>query len=342
MRYNILVNSINKTGGDNYSNYSYSFNFSSFKEGDYQIGFNFMTTGSKTVQATPIKSASATNVNLTSANQALTAVSTGYEYALTNGTNYTTAESSYLAANFGFHMFNNTATPWISNTGTYNATTGAYLGAVSTTTTTGDIAGEYAQIRLPYYLILNSFSIQNAQNTNTCTIKNFSLVGSNDAGATWVVLKDGLFSTSTRITTENFTTTNTVQYNYFRLIVKDGYSGVNTRMATSILTLNGITYPLGNLYSDLHQIELAGLGSAKNNFTTTATTVAKFTNVIGSTCQTQDIYKDAYVSSYIQNPDIGVMSKPLSSNFKVNLKNANGDFCNIGEPYLLLLSFKKV
>lgn len=339
MRYNILINSKSNVGGDNPSNYKYNFDFSSFQEGDYELGFNFNTKGLKEVQATPILIADNTTQDLSIIPLNLTDVSLNYEYALSNGVDYETSQSSNNNSNYGFHAFNDTTTIYISALDTYDSTSGNYLGSIITSTTTGDILGEHIQIKLPYNLQLSSFKILNSSvNDNNGLIKNFSLLGSND-NIIWKVITTDIFSTRAIQTEETFITANTEFYTYYRLIIQDSYPGVvssNTTCQLARISLFGKTYPINN--ASLLQIELDGLGATKKTYTTTDLTTAKSSNIIGTISLSKLSY---YNTSYKFNNLIAISSKPLSSEITINLKKSNGELFNIGEDYLMVLSFLK-
>lgn len=339
MRYNVLLNSKNKVGGDNPSNYKYNFDFSPFEDGEYELGFNFNTNPLKTVQATPIYISEATTQNFIDYSLNVINTSLNYEYALSNGTSYEVKESSYTTSNRGWQMFNRNGV-WLTANGIYQTSgvgvNGLYTGSKSTITDSGTIIGEYCQIKLPYKLKLTSFSVMNAVNTNQASIRDFSIVGSNDE-LNWVVILSSTVNTSVRNTLSNFSTpNNTSFYSYYRLIIKNIYTGAFAFGSTGTLSLFGQTTPVNN--ASLLQIELEGLGATNKAYTTTNLTVAKSSNVIGTIPLSKESY---YNASYKFNNLVNILSKPLSSEITINLKDSDGNLFNIGDDYLMLLSFLK-
>jgi hypothetical protein len=141
--------------------------------GLYIIGFHNRSFGSNTLS--------------------VTSVSTGYEYALTNGNPYTISSTNYNIVDYvNFNAYNNNAQEWMTLPNRYNSSTGEYIGSISTVV---DRVGEWTQVMLPYPLkitsavIINSgvSSNNNDTNTNRSLIKEFVLAGSND-GYTWTNL----------------------------------------------------------------------------------------------------------------------------------------------------------
>lgn len=84
-------------------------------------------------------------------------------------------------------LFNGSDSFWHSNA-VYNATTGVYTGANTTTTQTGTTySGEWIQLQLPTQLVLDSFSILPRQDSNLWLNRSpgsFVLLGSNN-GTSW-------------------------------------------------------------------------------------------------------------------------------------------------------------
>jgi hypothetical protein len=130
----------------------------------------------------------------------------------------TTSESSYYTpgdeeAWKGFDKSNSTR--WASASGTYTATTGAYAGAVSTTTDLGTRSGEWVQ-----YQDTTAFSITGykmLENATNAYPEDWYLCGSTN-GSTWIELDS---QTGQNVNTEQTYTfsTATDSYNYYRLIV---------------------------------------------------------------------------------------------------------------------------
>jgi hypothetical protein len=82
--------------------------------GLYIIGFHNRSFGSNTLS--------------------VTSVSTGYEYALTNGNPYTISSSTnYNIVDYvNFNAYNNNAQEWMTLPNRYNSSTGEYIGSIST------------------------------------------------------------------------------------------------------------------------------------------------------------------------------------------------------------------
>jgi hypothetical protein len=81
--------------------------------GLYIIGFHNRSFGSNTLS--------------------VTSVSTGYEYALTNGNPYTISSSTnYNIVDYvNFNAYNNNAQEWMTLPNRYNSSTGEYIGSIS-------------------------------------------------------------------------------------------------------------------------------------------------------------------------------------------------------------------
>jgi hypothetical protein len=102
-----------------------------------------------------------------------------------------------------------------SSTGYYNATTGAYQTASTSTTVSGSgKSGEWLQLQSSIPLILTSYylqpSVQGTTNWNSRIPATYTIAGSND-GTTWYGIQDASF-TSTPIPNSNTTIVNTVTY----------------------------------------------------------------------------------------------------------------------------------
>ncbi len=133
---------------------------------------------------------------------------------------------------------------WISHT-YYNAS-GVYTGTVSTVTSGTTVTGEWQQIKLPYKLIITTYSV-NSNATgggpawNQMWTKSFYLCGSND-GTTWTTIDNRSGLTCAANGFNSFTApTQTVGYMYFRLVGQQigAYNGQGYKMAIC-LGLQGI------------------------------------------------------------------------------------------------------
>lgn len=163
-----------------------------------------------------------------------------------------------------YSAFNiNSAYSWLSKNGTYDITnSGKYIGTNYTQLVSGTtISGEWIQIQMPYYSIATSYTIDAISSTNNLNCSVFSLVGSVN-GIAWYLL-----DTQTRTTpSDNYTgniPTNTNSYKYYRFIATTGdpsalinATGINGLFINgyySTRTQNGVvsttTYPKLTSYS---------------------------------------------------------------------------------------------
>jgi hypothetical protein len=94
----------------------------------------------------------------------VTSVSTGYEYALTNGNPYTISSSTnYNIVDYvNFNAYNNNAQEWMTLPNRYNSSTGEYIGSISTVVDEVTVLGEWTQVMLPYPLKITSAVIINS------------------------------------------------------------------------------------------------------------------------------------------------------------------------------------
>jgi len=179
-----------------------------------------------------------------------------------NGSYSCSASSSYSAsydAYTALRSAGNYYSSWISNLSqsyAYN-TSGVYNGNSLTQSSSSSLAGEWIQIKLPYSLILTSYSLFPRQGGETSCPKNWYIVGSND-GISWVLLDTKTnIAVSTFSSLQTYTVTGqTIPYSYFRFIANttngqtyvslsqwniNGYSAISTYQTT--LTV-GNSYPM--------------------------------------------------------------------------------------------------
>lgn len=105
---------------------------------------------------------------------------------------------------------------YVSNTSKYNSSTGAYVGATSTTISGTNYNGEWLQIQVPFSFILKYFATSPHIASNAIFSKTIILAGSND-GTTWSLL--GTIN-ATIYTQMNATLSgNTTAYSYYRFVV---------------------------------------------------------------------------------------------------------------------------
>lgn len=130
-----------------------------------------------------------------------------------NGNYYTTASST--SSGNPWHAFDNNSSIWRSN-GVYP--TGA---RASTTTTAGNVLGEWLQIQLPFEIILEKFLIT-PNSTGIPRPRQVKLLGSNNTANPWNILYEtDILSFST------INVNSTQSYNIFRLVVLTS-SGAST------------------------------------------------------------------------------------------------------------------
>ena len=166
----------------------------------------------------------------TSANSAITACSC----TITNQTgNYTFANSvySFLCSSTSAGSPGGSLVDAFSGTSVYNVwlsplnynASGIYFGSASTVTSGTTVTGEWQQIKLPYKLIITTYSV-NSNNAgggsqwNQMWTKSFYFCGSND-GTTWTTIDNRSGLTCAINGFNSFTApTQTVGYTYFRLV----------------------------------------------------------------------------------------------------------------------------
>jgi hypothetical protein len=156
-----------------------------------------------------------------------------------NGVTWTASASSTIAnANYApYAVFNNSfanVNPlgWADSGLSYNSTTGAYVGAVSTTIQDiGPATGVWIQIQSSIPLVLNSYRFATAV-TAANIPKTYYLVGSND-GSTWYALQ--YVSLTTNPTTTPYTTSST------NLLVN--FTGTQTIQGNQTGSGSTISYP---------------------------------------------------------------------------------------------------
>ena len=195
-----------------------------------------VTSGTATVAVT--ESSSGTTWSTVVANYPpadMTANST----VLNAATYIASGSSTYGAPQYDyFRGFDGSSGWWASGASLYNATTGAYTGAVTTTCSGTAVTGEYIQIHLPTSIQPMAYMLSNlpqAQGTNF-TPNNWVLAGSPD-GTTWTTLDTQVSTTwaqSYMITVSSSST-----YSYYRMIFQSNRG--NNWVAIDSLTLQGGT-----------------------------------------------------------------------------------------------------
>lgn len=120
---------------------------------------------------------------------------------------------------------------YLSAGGVYASSDGAYIGAVTTTTNQGTIAGEYLDVSFPSGVVPVRVGIMPQADLQTRCPQKFSIVGSND-GTTWTVLGRfsgiavGQYSNLTFTSFSLAATNNTQSWKTLRLIAEQVYAAV--------------------------------------------------------------------------------------------------------------------
>jgi hypothetical protein len=149
----------------------------------------------------------------------------GYGYNIYNSGVYTSSASSvnspiemhYKAFNYD-NSTNATTNWWTISSTAYSASTGAYIGTMSTNVSGSIVLGEWLQIQLPIPIILNNYNIYTAGTDLTRGPKEFRIAGSND-GITWTSVDYQTNVTSYTSSGKSFTISNMNAYTYYRIIV---------------------------------------------------------------------------------------------------------------------------
>jgi hypothetical protein len=150
---------------------------------------------------------------------------TGYGYNTYNSGVYIVSASSVNSPiEMHYNAFNydnstNATTNWLTISSTaYSASTGAYIGTMSTNVSGSIVLGEWLQIQLPIPIILNNYNIYTAGTDLTRGPKEFRIAGSND-GITWTSVDYQTNVTSYTSSGKSFTISNMNAYTYYRIIV---------------------------------------------------------------------------------------------------------------------------
>lgn len=114
---------------------------------------------------------------------------------------------------------------FVSSISKYNSSTGAYVGATSTTISGSNYNGEWLQIQVPFSFILKYYSNMPHTASNAIFSKTIILAGSND-GTTWSLL--GTINATTYTQTNATLSGNTTAYSYYRFVVTLIASGETT------------------------------------------------------------------------------------------------------------------
>lgn len=135
-----------------------------------------------------------------------------------NGTYVVTASSGAATA---YRAFDGQTgfDQWWMDSGNYNASTGAYQGAFTTTASGSNLAGEYLQVQMPASLVPLSYSITPRQESYYLERRNVTkwwLVGSSN-GSTWDIL-DSQETEWSSTADKTFNLSTNTAYSYFRVV----------------------------------------------------------------------------------------------------------------------------
>jgi hypothetical protein len=165
---------------------------------------------------------------------------------------------------------------WVSASGTYNSTSGVYLGNVTTTVSGTAFAGEWIQIQMPTAIMVAFFKlINNAEFQGGPRL--WVLAGSND-GSTWSTVKRQ--SVVVDLLDNIVSPVNSaVAYNYFRFIVIQG--GARSWVGIDQLLLYGASsVPI--MFMQLSASDVYSRGVAVGNVVSTWNDVASTMNATGA------------------------------------------------------------
>lgn len=154
-----------------------------------------------------------------------------------NGTYIASVSSFYDATSAPYTLFHPGSgyfAGWTPSTAPYTGTSGAYVGAVTTTISGSSYAGEWAQLQLPQALAVNGYTI--ISNYWPRAPRSFAFAGSTD-GSTWTLLNNQSGHTSatwSNLVPVTFYFANTTAYSHYRLVV------TSNNGADSFLSIYGL------------------------------------------------------------------------------------------------------
>lgn len=250
------------------------------------------------------------------------------------------ASASSVADNSPDYAFNKLPTSdsdtttndrWASGA-TYNSSTGAYTGAISTTyyvtkgaQNTVAYSGEWLQLQMPVSIVLTSYSISTERTISNRGPKNMIVLGSND-GTNWYLL-----DTETNITgysgntAKQFTvSSNTTLYSYYRLCIGANNNNANTAVGEWKL------FGYQNMF-------LTNLGSRANNgnlhlynyqVVTTQITSQLESELYNAVAQPDTTEYLKYANIQVYSDKINIQNKDYSSNLL--LYTQSSDLNNVG------------
>ena len=216
-------------------------------------------------------------------------INSGY-YTVSSSASLNSTETSNNAFNSS-NFSTATANIWTSSS-TYNGTTGAYTGAVTTTVSGTSYLGEWLQIQLPTPIVLSYYYIY--ANTSTRFPKNFIIAGSNN-GSLWSLIdtetNSQVFQNNSRLF---ILFNNTIAYSYYRLIVQANNN--NTNVSIQEWELYG--YPI-YFYTN----KLGSLGNQGTLYLSDFSIItAPINNIIETQLYSQALeYKNLSTNEFIQS-----------------------------------------
>jgi hypothetical protein len=139
------------------------------------------------------------------------------------------ASSIYGAGYDAYLAFDGVTTNrYLSAVGVFVTATGTYTGTVTTSTNLGAVAGEYLDIACPNGVVPSRIDLMPQTDFRERSPRKFTVVGSNDTGATWTVLaqfSDIALATYTNLAYTTFTLpTITQPYKTLRLIIEEVFN----------------------------------------------------------------------------------------------------------------------
>ena len=248
---------------------------------------------------------------------------------------------NYLAWK-AFNYTKDSESIFASSDNTYNTSTGAYTGSVSTTVSGTSYAGEWVQIQLPFairalqYIVTCRPGYETTQSPNS-----WVLVGSTD-GSTWTLLdsQSGISNWSSSIQSQTYITKNTSAFSYYRMICT--VTGQVSNAIRNIFVLCelqlygypplGVKYPITALTANTQTVGGAGPG--------TGTYVASASSVLGSTDALYGFNNDKdtfWHSDVTYNTSTGVYGGSVSTT--ANTGTYSGEWVQIQLPQPIRLSY---
>jgi hypothetical protein len=145
--------------------------------------------------------------------------------ALTSNSSLTATASASTTLDGGYEPFQafdrDAATFWHNSSSSYNATTGQYAGALSTTANAIAYSGEWLQVRLPFATILRYFTIApRSGNESTRSPRSFVVLGSID-GSTWNLVHEETNINDWGAATKTFAVLRAANsFIYYRIVIR--------------------------------------------------------------------------------------------------------------------------